>query len=195
MSGPLPPERRAALTRRFQNVLATVGDSSARRLRPVWSSLDTYNEDQIPEFTRKAAPILSAAKVVAVKHAAAFYALTAGIAPVGVAVTSVAIEPQFRAPFISTWLALKGGSSLDDAIAAGEGRLDAIARDLVTSSARQTGDAVIAKADLKIIGWERIPDDSACDWCLSVAPGFYHSAESADFGHDRCGCTAGPIYA
>lgn len=173
----------------------TIGDRSATHLHRSWTALGSYNEAQIPEFTRNATPILTAAKSTAVRHAAAFYALTAGIPPVGITIDAVPIEPDFRAPFISVWLALKGGAVLEDAIAAGAGRLDAVTRDLVTSAARQTGDVVVAHADLKVIGWERVPDDGACPWCLEVAPGFYHSAESADFGHDRCGCTAEPIYA
>lgn len=107
----------------------------------------------------------------------------------------MASKVDAREPFISTWLALKGGAALTEAIAAGSARVDAMVGDYVTSSARQTGDAVVEKSGLKIVGWERIPDDTACDWCLEVSPGFYTSAESADFGHNNCGCTAEPIYA
>lgn len=189
------PEARKALTRRFQTVLNTVGDSTAVRLQPAWAALSDYDEDQIPAFTAKATPILTAAKNVAVRHAVAFYALAAGIAPLAVPLDAIPVEPDLREPFISVWLALKSGSSLTDAIAAGSGRLDAVSRNLITSSARQTGDQVVKRAGLKIVGWERVPDDDACPWCESVAPGFYLSAESADFGHDRCGCTAEPIYA
>lgn len=189
------PEQRKALTRRFQHVLRTIGDNTGARLRPSWDALDRYDEDQIPEFTRSTAPFLDAAKVAAVHHAVAFYALTAGIAPIAIKAASVAVEPDVRAPFIATWRALKGGAPLEDAVAAGSSRLDGVARDFVTSSSRQTGDLVVENAGLKVVGWERVPDDGACPWCEEVAPGFYHSAESADFGHDNCGCTAEPIYA
>lgn len=189
------PDQRKALTRRFQQVLTTIGDSTARRLQPAWNALSEYNEADIPTFAKQATPILTAAKTVAVHHAGAYYALTAGVAPAGISVATIATQPDLRAPFISVWQALKSGNPYEDAVAAGEGRLDAISRDLITSSARQTGDEVVSKAGLRVVGWERIPDDGACPWCEEVAPGFYLTAESADFGHDRCGCTADPIFA
>lgn len=180
-------------TRRFQDVLVTVGAHAGDRLSRVWDSLDAYDEDQIPEFTRKADPVLAAAKTVAVHHAVAYYSIVAGIAPIAISAAAVTVVPNLREPFISTWLALKGGASIEDAIAAGAGRTDAVARNFVTSSARQTGDQVVQAAGLKVAGWERVPDGNACPWCLEVAPGFYTSAESADFGHDRCSCSAEPL--
>lgn len=192
---PIPAERRTALTRRFQHVMNTLGDSTAARLRPAWLALGEYNEAQIPTFTRKATPVLNAAKSVAVKHAAAYYALHAGVTPVGVSVASITVEADLREPFISVWQAFQSGASFEAAVNAGEGRLDAVSRDLLVSSGRQTGDEVVQRAGLRIVGWERVPDDGACPWCEEVAPGFYTSAESADFGHDRCGCSAEPIYA
>lgn len=185
----------AATSRRFQNDLKRIGDGAARHLRPAWNALPSYDEDQIPKFSKRAVPILNAAKNVAVHHAAAFYAVSAGIAPVGVPASAVATVPDVRAPFISVWNALKSGEQWEAAVLAGAGRLDAIARDLVTSSSRQTGDLIVERAGLQIVGWVRVPDAGACEWCLEVAPGFYMSAESADFGHDRCGCTAEPIFA
>lgn len=188
-----PIERRVALTRRFQQLLTTIGDGTASRLKVQWANLDSYDEDQIPDFTRKATPILHGAKRAAVHHAAAYYSLTTGVAPVGVPFDAVPAAPDLREPFISTWRALASGAVLVAAVEAGAGRLDAVARNLVTSASRQTGDVVVDKAGLKVIGWERVPDDAACEWCLTVAPGFYTTAETADFGHDRCGCTAEPI--
>lgn len=187
--------QRAALTRRFQHVLNTLGASTAQRLRPAWGALPEYNEAQIVTFAKKATPILNAAKSAAVHHAGAYYALTAGVRPVGINVATIAVEPDLREPFISVWQALKSGNSYEHAVTAGEERLDAVSRDLIVSSARQTGDEVVSKAGLRVVGWERITDEDACPWCEEVAPGFYLTAESADFGHDRCGCTADPIFA
>jgi len=137
---------------------------------------------------------LNAAKFAAVRQAAGYYTLTAGVRAIGVKAATIAVEPDTRAPFIATWLALKNGDPIETAVEHGASRLDALSTDFIVSSARQTGDAVIEKSGLKIIGWERIPDDDACPWCEEVAPGFYHSAESADFGHSNCGCSAEPLY-
>lgn len=190
------PEQRKALTRRFQHVLNSIGDGAARRLQPAWNALPSYDETDIPTFTSKAAPILTAAKSAAIHHAAAFYTLTAGIAPIGITVAAVTIQPDLREPFISVWQALKSGRPYDEAVNAGSLRIDAVAGDLVESSARLTGDAVVEKAGLRIVGWERIPDDTACPYCEEIAPGFYSSAESADApSHNNCGCSVEPIFA
>lgn len=164
------------------------------QLGRAWSGLDAYNEADIETFTTNTAPTLTAAKFAAVRQAAGYYALTAGVRAVAIPATQIAVTPDTRAPFIATWLALKNGAPLDVAVENGASRLGAMVDNLVTSSARQTGDVVVEKAGLKIVGWERVPDGNACPWCLEVSPGFYTSAESADFGHDNCGCSAEPIY-
>lgn len=192
---PLPPHLRRPLTRRFQQALRSIGAAAAPRVQRAWLSLPAYDEDQVEEFATKAAPALSAAKFAAVRQAAGYYAIASGVRAVGVpaAVVPSVLDP--REPFISTWLALTSGRPFEEAVNAGALRVDAVVGDYVTSSARQTGDIVIEKAGLRIAGWERVPDGDACAWCLEVSPGFYTSAESADFGHNYCGCSAEPIYA
>lgn len=195
MATPLPARLRASLTQRFQLVLAAIGETSSPKLARMWEQLPAYDEANIEEFARKATPVMTAAKFAAVRQAAGYYALAAGVRPVGVKPDDVLTEFDPREPFISTWNALKGGLPFEVAVAAGLGRADALVRDFVTSSARQTGDIVVERTGTKVVGWERVPDGGACPWCLEVAPGFYHTAESADFGHERCGCTAEPIFA
>lgn len=194
----LPP-----LTRRFQLVLAAIGESSSPKLARMWDNLPAYDEKNIEEFARKATPVMTAAKFAAVRQAAGYYALVAGVRPVGVKPDDVPVFPDFREPFISTWLALKSGESYEFAVSAGLGRTDAIARNLVSSSAIATGDVVADRAGLDLVGWERVPDGGACAWCLEVSPGpiltsgfaGYLTAESADrVRHDRCGCTVQPIF-
>lgn len=195
MANPLPAHLRRPLTVRFQQSLRRISNASTPALTRAWNGLQAYNEDDIATFASESAPTLNAAKFAAVRQAAGYYALTSGVRTVGVQATSIAVEPDTRAPFIATWLALKNGAPIEVAVENGASRLDALVDNLVVSSARQTGDEVVAKSGLRIVGWERVPDDGACPWCEEVAPGFYTSAESADFGHDRCGCSAEPIYA
>lgn len=191
---PLPPHLRRPLTVRFQQSLRTIGTRTSPALARAWTGLDAYNEADIEAFTTKTAPALNAAKFAAVRQAAGYYALTAGVRAVGVKADLITTQPDTRAPFIATWLALKNGTPFEEALTNGASRLDAVADNFIVSSARQTGDVVAERAGLQIRGWERVPDGDTCPWCLEVSPGFYTSAESADFGHDRCGCSAEPIY-
>lgn len=186
---------RAPLTQRFQLVLAAIGQASSPKLARMWNNLPAYDKANIEEFARKATPVMTSAKFAAVRQAAGYYALIAGVRPVVVKPDDVAVDFDPRDPFISTWNALKSGVPFEAAVLAGLGRTDALVRDFVTSSSRQTGDVVFQRANVKVAGWERVPDGGACPWCLEVAPGFYNSAESADFGHERCGCSAAPILA
>lgn len=190
------------LTRRFQLVLASIGATSSPKLARMWNALPAYDEENIEAFARAAQPVMTSAKFAAVRQAAGYYALAAGVRPVGVDPEAVLVEPDMRAPFISTWLALKSGQPYESAVAAGLGRTDAVVRNLVASSAVQSGDEFADRAGLALF-WERIPDNKACAWCLEVSPGpilksgfaGYITAESADrVRHDRCGCTVSPVF-
>lgn len=192
---PLPAHLRRPLTRRFQQSLRRISNASTPAIARAWNGLDAYDEADIDTFASKSAPTLNAAKFAAVRQAAGYYALTSGVRAVGVQAKSILVEPDTRAPFIATWLALKNGAPFEVAVENGASRLDALVDNLVVSSARQTGDEVVERSGLRIVGWERVPDGNACPWCEEVAAGFYASAESADFGHDNCGCSAEPIYA
>lgn len=53
------------------------------------------------------------------------------------------------------------------------------------------------KADPKARGYQRVTSGNACEFCSMLAGrGGVYGAASADFeAHDRCGCSAEPIYA
>lgn len=194
-TSPLAADRLAPLTAEFQRVLIALGEHSTPHLQALWAKLPNYDEPQVERFAREATPFLTAAKLVAVRHAVGYYSLAAGTSPIAVPIDAIAVNADMREPFISIWNALKHGEPFDSAVAAGSGRVDAVVRNLVTSSARRTGDLVIGQSGRKFHGWRRIPDAHACPWCIQVAGQRYKTAESADFGHDRCGCTAQPVFA
>lgn len=191
---PLPAHLRRPLTVRFQTALAALVGTAAPRIARAWAALPDYDEQRIPTFARATESTFNAAKLGAIAHAGGYYAISAGVQPVGVNPNLIDVAPDVRAPFIAVWNALDSKLPIADAISAGSARTEAVVANLVQSAARRTGDEVHKQAGVRVHGWERIPDGDACPWCLDVAPGFYHSAESADFGHDRCGCTAAPIY-
>lgn len=192
---PLPPQLRRPLTLRFQQSLRGIGARTTPQLARAWSALDSYHEDDIATFTASTAPALNAAKFAAVRQAAGYYALTSGVRAQGVKATAIAVEPDTRAPFIATWLALKNGDPIEVAIEHGASRLAALADNLVTSSARMTAPEVFEKAGLKIAGYTRTPDADACNWCIDVSDLFFKTAEEADIGHDFCGCSLDEVFA
>lgn len=191
---PLPKPVLAQLTRRFGLSLAQITTLAAPQLQALWAKLPGYDEAQIAEFERRAGPIIATAKQATVHHAAGFYALAAGIRPPSITPNHVDVTPDLRGPFIQTWSALKHGDTEDGAIAAGFSRVEAMAANFVASASRLTGDAVYSQANVEPQGWQREPEGNACDWCLEMAQNTYRSADSCDFGHDRCQCIAVPAF-
>jgi hypothetical protein len=104
----------------------------------------------------------------------------------------VELEADLRGPFRATWHALSQGRPFDEALEVGRSTAQAVAFDFVQSAARLTGD-VVAKKSERTVKWQRVPSPGACEWCVEVAGQLYNSAESADFGHERCDCDAIPV--
>lgn len=161
-------------------------------MQRVWDQLPNYDESSLEVLAGRSGPTLRAAKNAAFTASTGFYGAVTGRPAPRLTVADVAVDPALRDPFIATWRALKQGRSYDAAVAAGRERLDAVVANLANSTARQTGDLYLGRAGITAHGWERIPDPDACDWCQLVAGQTYKSADSADFGHDRCACTAIP---
>lgn len=191
----MPDPRTVELTRRFQARVDRIAGRAAALTAAQWAALDTHDREDIPAFIEATRPTLTATKGAAVATAVAYYSVLTQTRAPAIAATAIVVADETKAPFIAFWRALKSGNSLEDALESGRARAGAIARNLAVSSSRRTGDVFFDRSDLTPLGWERILDPGACPWCELVAGQFYKSAESADFGHDRCGCTAAPVFA
>lgn len=180
------------LIRRFQARLGLIAQRTAFSTALTWDRLGSYDENDVDRYVELTGPALRAAKRSSALLASGFYATLGSAPPVGVDPTTVAVEPATRDPFLAYWKALGLGAVWAEARQIGRRRAEAVGSDFVTSVARRTGDD--ATRDQDTLGWERVLDGSSCAWCAMVADQRYRSAESADFGHDRCGCTAVPVY-
>jgi hypothetical protein len=186
-----------AVTRTFQTTIARIGDRAAALTARQWAALGNWDEADVEAFARASAPTLQAAKDAAVQSGRGYYAVRAKLLrppTITSAMVDVAADP--REPFIAYWRALKSGNPIDAAIESGTARAGAIARNLASSASRRTADVLYSRADVYVGRWVRVPDANACDWCQLIAEGNggYKSAETADFGHDRCNCTAEPMF-
>jgi hypothetical protein len=174
--------------------VAAVVTNATPILHRIWDGLDNYDEGSVETLTLAVEAPLQAVKTASVRQAVGYYTVLSGAPPQAVTVAEVGAAANMRDPFISVWQALASGNSYEDALFAGRARIEAVVSNLANSSARQTGDLFVRKARLKVHGFERIPNIGACPWCQSVAGRIYKSADAADFGHDRCSCTAAPIF-
>lgn len=176
---------------RYKRQIAGYRNRTSLVLTAAWDRLGTYTEDDIDRYARQTAPTLSGAKVAAVALSAAFFSLAVRSRPVGVRAGDIPVEARIRDPFLTAWHAVSEGRSWVEASAAGRSMAEAVGFNFVQSTARRTGD-VVAERSGEQVRWRRVPGGSSCSWCLTVAGQLYHSAESADFGHDRCDCDAVP---
>jgi hypothetical protein len=190
----LPVAQMVVLIRRYQARSATIATRASALTARQWDQLDDYDRPARAHFAEQVAPTARSSKAAAVALGVGFYAALGSVRPPAIAPDDIAVELDTEAGFIAYANALANGRPWDEAVAAGRARVEAAAQQLVVSSGRRTGDAVAEATGQHITGWERVLDGSSCTWCALISTQRYHSAESADFGHDRCGCTAVPIF-
>lgn len=175
----------------YHQRLAAYRERTSAGLTAAWDELDTYGDEEMETYVARVTPLLEGAKAATVATSAAFFALTLGVRPAAVSAADVEVESKTDHPFLAMWHALKVGRPLEEAIAAGRSQANAVGYDYVQSTSRRTGDHV-AKASGERVRWRRVPGGNACSWCKTIAGQTYHSAASADFGHNRCDCIAVP---
>lgn len=183
---PLSDERKRRLIARYmarQELFATAGGEA---MRSAFLELGSLDESDIARFRDLVQAKVSLLSQQAAATTRANLSIMLDERVVGVAQV---VEPDWRGPFTRAWGALGRGESFEGALEAGATRADASGRDAVVSSGRQANRGVSSS---KIDGWRRIPDANACEWCVLVSDQIYHTAATADFGHDRCGCAVVP---
>lgn len=185
---PRPPD---PLVARYKLLIARHGDRTAAGCVAAWDRLDRYDDDAIVRYEAQTKPLIHGAKVAAVAASVALFARAHRIAPPSVTAADVDVEARVRDPFFAMRHAVAEGRPISEAIAAGRSVADAVAHNFVTSASRRAADHAAAVADIST-RWERVPGNDACDFCTTVAGQTYTSAESADFGHDRCNCVVVP---
>lgn len=185
----------ARLTRTFQELVARIGERAALVAAARWQALGSYDETDVARFAAQTRAATTGAHAAAIRAGTGYYSTLAQIRPPSVAVRDVPLEVDPREPFIAYWNALDGGHPWEAARESGRARSMAVMRNLATSTSRRAGDVTMAKARLEVVGWERNTDGGACEWCRGLTSHVFKSAESADFGHDRCGCSVAPLVA
>ena len=177
--------------RRYDRLLETYRTRTAFALTAAWDALGSYDEDDIETFARRTAPAIAGAKRTAVASSTALFALAFSVRPPAITPDDVDVEPRIDHPFLALWHAVAEGRPNDEALSAGRSQAAAVAQDFVQQTARRTGDAVAEAAGIDT-RWRRVPNAGACSWCRTISGQLYRTAESADFGHDRCFCMVVP---
>lgn len=159
-----------------------------------WRGLPAYDEQNVAQFLGVAVPTVTAGKRASVAVTTAFLARRTGRQPAHVDVAKiigavrggVPAEEVYRRPFVTVWTALKDGTDYRDAVSSGLQRAASSAAMDVQLTMRQTLQTV-GEADDLIVGYQRVPDGGACEFCQLVAGQRYTVSDLMPV-HNHCGC-------
>lgn len=183
---PLPEAEAAEVTRLYLARIDELVDQGGKALAEAWDDLGSWDASDVARLARRAGPALEVISQEAAATTSGYLAVLLEEQPL--AATNL-VEADWRGPFTRFWGALGHDHPLDQALESGRSRAQASGQRAVISTARRTG----ALVDDRVAGWRRVPNGGACTWCRDVAGQRYHTAESADFGHDHCSCGVTPI--
>lgn len=169
----------------------------------LWGSTATGLDDEVLErFASAAARVSVAASTAGASAALAYvpaYVRLAGAevfaAPGGPGGYS---EPRgvpavevYRRPIVTARVAVSRGATFEDAMAAGRARaVQAVATDTVLANRAAARDAMAAQPS--VVGYRRVPDATACQFCLLASTQRYHFEQLMPI-HPDCGCSVAPI--
>jgi hypothetical protein len=172
-----------------------------------WGQLDSWREPDIAAFAAKVAPVIAGGQRQVASLTDSYIAMLASITletsvhPVGIptkavtdeAIRGVNVVEVFKRTGPTVWAALAGGASIDEAVQQG------LQRALVMAStdlqlAKTTASQYALERQPRATGYQRVPDDGACDLCLLASTQRYHVGDLMPI-HDRCGCDVEPLFA
>ena len=90
----------------------------------------------------------------------------------------------FDSPFHRTWHQLKEQDEWAQARESGASVAEGIGYDAASDGAS----ARMGQPGTKVMGWRRLLQPGACEWCQVVSTQLYHTQASATFGHLKCKC-------
>lgn len=186
-----------------QNQLATSSRSAVERL---WDSLvqDSVNDEVASRFSGQAARVVQAHQARSVSLADSFIrayerASTGTVSgepvnPGSILRTlrgSTPLELVYERPIVTARTALSRGEPFVRAVAIGRARAAANAdTDVILAS--RAGSAEAMARSSRIVGYRRVPDSGACEFCLLVSTQRYTKERLMPI-HNHCHCSVAPI--
>jgi hypothetical protein len=197
----------SSLTLTYQDALRRTRNAVGDAVGAHWDALGHYDRGDVPRFTKAVIPVVKAGQARAVALSGAYLAkLTQQQLPAlnaaavsGAAVRNgVAPEDVYSAPFVNVWTSLQNEGDWANAVASGRARAIASALmdvALSTMASYVEFGKVTAGADdsSNVVAWRRVAEPGCCDFCQSI-DGAHTGPDQPQPLHNRCGCTAEPIY-
>ncbi len=180
------------LTDRHRRARLLVSNRLATVTARAWDGLGSWDDLDVARLAEVVAPSAELAQTAVATRATGFYSAILEVRAPFVRLAELGVALDYRQAFTAHWHALAEGRPFDEALSAGRSAAEAQADRFLTTTARRVGDSV-ARSTGQRVRWRRVPEPKACRWCLTVAGQLYRTAESADFGHDRCHCDPVPV--
>jgi hypothetical protein len=171
-----------ALTLAYEHQLDALADAVAQAVRQVFLDLDHLDRADIDEFVRNAKPITTGGAQEAADLASGYLATLTNdrlrTSPIDIPYV------PFDSPFHRTWHQLKQEDPWDQARESGASVAEGIGYDAASDGAS----ARMGQPGTKVMGYRRLLQPGACEWCQVVATKLYRTQQSATFGHLNCHC-------
>jgi len=177
--------------------MISIAQRTSRAVGIAWDSFGGLDDAARSAFIDAAAPYVAAARAEVAAVTDAYLAQVAGTSPVGVDVGEIAyrggvdIAEVYARPTVTARTAIARGASFAEAITQGRGRAVQLADTDVMTTARTVADAVMRQIP-RVKGYRRVPDASACEFCLVASTQRYHVGSLMPI-HPGCHCGIAPI--
>lgn len=171
------------LTLAYLDQLDLLSRAVGEAIRDVFEAMPAYDRAQLADFIQEVRPMALAGASEGSDLASAYLAELHGAMPG--AVDFDLTLPSLDGPFLRHWHDLAEGYSWEHSRDAGAGQAEMLGQDSARGGAAQRS----ANPGVKVIGWQRVVQPGACEWCQVVATKFYKTKESGAFrGHTGCRC-------
>lgn len=174
------------LTIDYLDQLELLGRAVGEAIRDVFMNLSDYDRSELAEFIERITPMARAGAAEGADLASVYLAELEGALPAAVELDLEAALPALDGPFLRHWHLLKEGEPWEHSRGSGATQAEFIGHDSVKGGGAER----MGKPGTKVIGYQRILNVTACEWCQVVATKFYKSMQSASFGHLNCKCHA-----
>lgn len=171
-------------------------------LQQVWNGLPGHDRQNLDQWLSEVVPAVLAAEKESSALTNAYIAAALEQTrpfPVDLAqVTGAAVrngtppEAVYERPFVTLWSELGEGKAWADASSTALQRALTLGSTDVQLSMRDTLGAV-QTVEPRIVGWERVTNPGACDFCQQVNGAFVYGGSEPMPLHANCGCSAVPV--
>jgi hypothetical protein len=171
------------LTLNYLDSLDLLSRAVGEAVRDVFEMMPAYDRAQLADFIQEITPMARAGAAEGADLASAYLAELHGAMPA--AVDLDLSLPALDGPFLRYWHDLSEGYPWEHSRDSGASVAEMTGQDSVRGGAAQRS----ANPGVRTIGWQRVVQPGACEWCQVVATKLYRTKESGAFkGHLGCRC-------